>query len=212
MLKCKTPCGSDILVGMRIIRSPLRRAGLIALLAPCLLVGGCHHDTLDPPTMTFHLRHDGDNVNAPTLDPATYEAAARFTSAQTAAVTGGMLTEVEYHLTFAPASLEVKIYGAGTATSPGTLLYSANVAAGAMTNAWNRHTLATPLAVPTGDLWIAVRFAHASPQKTIGCDAGPAQAGGDWLYSSTDSTWTPFNQRFPISINWNIRATVEVTQ
>jgi hypothetical protein len=190
----------------------MNRAVPVAVLAACLLVAGCHHDTLAPQTMTVQLRHDGANVNAPNLVAASYEAAARFTSAQTGAVAGGSLTEVEFYLAFAPASVAVKIYGPGTATSPGSLLYSADVTAGATPNDWNRHTLQTPLAVPAGDLWIAVAFTHPTTQKTIGCDAGPAQTDGDWLYASTDGTWTPFNQRFAISINWNIRGTVEITQ
>ncbi|NBC09496.1 MAG: hypothetical protein GVY26_20080, partial [Bacteroidetes bacterium] len=42
-------------------------------------------------------------------------------------------------------------------------------------------------------------------QQSIGCDAGPNQSNGDWLYDSNDSQWLPYTDRTPESINWNIR-------
>jgi len=78
-------------------------------------------------------------------------------------------------------------------------------------NDWNSHVLPTPVSVPAGDLWVSLEFTHAAPLRVIGCDAGPAAPDGDWLYSSTDGTWLTFGQRFAGSVNWNIRAVIEVT-
>ena len=33
---------------------------------------------------------------------------------------------------------------------------------------------------------------------------------GDWLFSSADGMWTPFNQRVAVSVNWNVRGIVEI--
>jgi len=54
-----------------------------------------------------------------------------------------------------------------------------------------------------------VAFTNAVSQPTVGCDPGPAVPDGDWLYSSADGQWMALSQRFRVSINWNIRGTVE---
>jgi len=188
------------------MRSPLALA-----LAAVLVSTGCPSSNivLNTPPQQFELRHDGDNATAPNLPPDTYEAAARFTAAQTASLTGGQLIEVQFYIFLVPASARVKIYDAGTSTSPGALIYSADVTGQITQTAFSTHTLSTPVAIGGGDLWIAIEFTHAAPQRVIGCDPGPAVADGDWLYSTLDGMWRPFNQRFPISVNWNIRGIVE---
>jgi hypothetical protein len=46
---------------------------------------------------------------------------------------------------------------------------------------------------------------------TIGCDAGPAVANGDWIVSSVDNDWKTYRDftNATVSINWNIRGQVE---
>ena len=181
------------------------------ILLPVVLAAGCRSSTTIPnsPPQRFALRYDADNANAPNLPAATYEAAARFPAAQITALAGGVLVEVEFYIQFLPTSATLKVYDAGTSTSPGALLYSADVTASVTQTAWTTHVLATPVAIAGGDLWIAIEFTHAVSQRVIGCDPGPAVPDGDWLYSSADGMWTPFNQRFPVSVNWNIRGIVE---
>ncbi len=187
-------------------------AKLTLLVATVLAMAGCESSptVVIAPPQRVELRYDADNANAPNLPPATYEAAARFTPAQTAALAGGRLIEVEFYIFFLPASATLKIYDAGTPTAPGALLYSADVTAGLAQNAWTTHVLSNPPAISGGDLWISVEFTHAVSQRTIGCDPGPAVPDGDWLYSSTDGMWIPFNQRFAVSVNWNVRGIVEI--
>jgi len=189
----------------------------VLTLALLLSIGpGCHEsdDVMTPPpqTVTVELRYDGDNATAPNLPAATYEAAARFTTAQTGDVAGGELVEILFYIQSAPDNCQVKVYGPGAADSPGALLYVANVNAGILANDWNSHVLANPVAIPDGDLWITIEFAHATTLRVIGCDAGPVVPDGDWLFSSADAIWLPFNQRFSASINWNIRGIAEVTR
>jgi hypothetical protein len=189
----------------------MRVVTLLAILVTALVPLGCKSsDTvINIPPQTSELRYDADPVTAPFLPGATYEAAARFTAAQTAALAGGQLVEVRFYIYFVPLSASVKIYDGGTSSSPGTLLYSADISADVTQTAWASHTLATPVAITGGDLWIAIEFTHALSQRVIGCDPGPNVPNGDWLYSSADGMWVPFNQRFPISVNWNIRGIVE---
>lgn len=161
-------------------------------------------------TQTVELKYDGPNAQAPLLAAATYEAAARFTTTQTAPLAGGRLTEIQFYFVEAPAGCKVKVYAAGSATSPGALLYEADVTASSAPNTWNSHTLQGDVTVPNGDLWIGIEFTQALSQRVIGCDQGPVIPGGDWLYASTDGSWITFTQRFSGNVNWNIRGLVEV--
>jgi len=168
-------------------------------------------DSITPiPPQLLELRHDADNANAPNLPAATYQAAARFTATQTAALTGGRLIEVDFYISTLPASATLRVYDAGSATAPGVSLYSADVTASLTPAAWTQHALSTPVPITGADLWIAIEFTHAASQRVIGCDPGPVVPDGDWLYSSMDGMWIPFNQRFAASVNWNIRGIVEI--
>jgi len=186
------------------------RALSVLLLLP---LAGCHHDDVTTPgqPQTAVLHHDGSNAAAPNLPAATWRAAARFTSAQTAPLAGGMLTEVEFYISAVPTGCKIEVYGPGTATTPGALLYSADVIGSVQSLAWNTHALQSPVTVPNGDLWIAVEFDHATTQHVIGCDPGPRVADGDWLWSSLDGNWATFANRYAGDVNWNIRGTVEYT-
>ncbi len=194
-----------------------RRRAFVLVLGLLLLVGsGCSDDddVTDPDGDTFsvELHYDAPNDSSPNLAGATYEAAARFTTVQTGGLVGGVLTEVRFYIDTLPTSCRVKIYGANTATAPGALLYtSPDVTAGLVADGWNTHVLTSGVTVPNGDLWISIEFTHAGLQATIGCDPGPAVPDGDWLFSSTDGNWTPFNDRFAVSVNWNIRGIVRIT-
>lgn len=191
--------------------------GILALAVALLTVPACRSsdnsgdgDMMNSggETQTFELHYDGDQDSSPNLaGNKTWEAAARFTSAQTAALAGGKLTEVRFYILTVPDSCKVKIYGVGTPTTPGAVLYSADVTASVAAASWNSHVLASPVTVPNGDLWISIEFSDAQTQPTIGCDPGPAVANGRWLWDSSLGTWADFF----VDVNWNVRGIVEVT-
>jgi len=182
----------------------LRGVGALALWG--LVAAGCGSGGVS--VATAELRYDSDNLSAPILSAATYQAAARFDAAQTAPLAGGELTEVWFWIEQLPASCRVRLYGAGGAGSPGAELYATDVTAGLVPAAWNSHALPAPLVVPDTDVWIAIEFTQAVEQQVIGCDSGPLVADGDWLYSSLDGSWIPLSQRQGASVNWNIRGIV----
>lgn len=193
------------------------RLAAIALGASLLLAADCNHnDVVQPPaqTRTVELRYDGDNASAPQLPADSYEGAARFTPTQTAGLVGGRLIEAEYYIFTAPTAIQLRVYGAGTATTPGALLYAADVTAGTVANAWNTHILPSPVTVPAGDLWISIAFSQSATQRTLGCDPGPAVPDGDWLYAAGDGNWIPLIQRYSgaVNINWNVRGVVQITE
>lgn len=155
------------------------------------------------------LHYDTGNQSAPNLPAGKHEAAARFGSDKLAAYTGRKLTEVYFFLAAIPDECTVKIYGPGSAGQPGALLYSATISKSLKAFDWNRHELRLPISIDGNDLWISIALTHSATQQSIGCDAGPANGNGDWLYQDLDQAWKTFQARTRTeSINWNIRAKV----
>ena len=170
---------------------------------------------ITPPLSTCtncELLYYGQNqADAPTLDMGLYEAAARFTPSKIGTLAGKTIKEIHYFILEKPDSIKLKLYGPSndtTDTTPGDLLYSVDVTDSAKSHRWNAHILTQAITLKNEDMWLSIEFKLAGSRKTIGCDPGPALPDGDWLYSSFDEKWTPFNIRNGTSINWTIRLNV----
>ena len=182
---------------------------LLALLAVSILTfTACDDDddgfTFDPELMHF----DGVNANAPILPPGEVELAAQFGRDAMEFYAGKQIDAVQlfiYQEPAAPASL--RFYANGPGNLPGQLLHQQQLT-GLQPNGWNIVELDTPVEFPSEDLWISVYFPEGGQIQVLGCDAGPRQDGGDWMYQEPDQTWQPFSQRSSDRINWNIRAMV----
>jgi len=169
------------------------------------LITACGDDD-DPQNL---LSYDGENVTGPLLQAGTWEAAVRFTTAETTPFTGQRLTEVTFYMGPAPSGAAVRIYGPGSNNLPGSLLYTAEVGNAIRTNSWNTHTIASPIEITGEELWISIGLVHQGNQQSIGCDAGPAATNGDWLFWDGDGDWQTYRARTNESVNWNIRGIVE---
>ncbi len=182
----------------------LYRLLFFALISAALM--SCSDDDGD----LFVLSYDGNNENAPILEAGVHEAGARFTSSLLDGLEGRELESVDFWLAEYPDRCEVLIYDEGTATSPGTLLYSADVTFVTQNFDWNTHVLSTPIEITGDDLWVVIKVEHTEAYQSIGCDPGPAQTNGDWMLSSDDDLWRSFRDRTgnQVSINWNIRGNV----
>jgi len=164
-----------------------------------------------PPVLTGEIYYGGDNVDAPTLNAGRYEAAARYTKEKIATRVGKTIKEIRFYTAAKPDSVKVKLYAPSTSTAPGDLLYSADVTGALESNKWNTHLLTKAITLKNEDIWLSIEFKLPGSLKTIGCDPGPALTDGDWLLSSMDGLWTPFNKRpGSPSINWNIRLFVDL--
>lgn len=189
-------------------RTIWRKLACVGLALALLVVPACSDsddggDDVPPPAGTAELRYDGAPFSSPSLTGGkTYVAAARFTSTQTALLEGDSLIEVSFYIQTVPDTCVVKVYAAGTPTTPGSVLYSHAVSPVGMS--WTTHELTSPVTVPNGDLWIGIEFSDTLTQPTIGCDPGPGVDDGRWLYDS-GAGWAPFLA----DINWNIRGLVE---
>ena len=171
-----------------------------------LMMSACNDDDNDTANI---LSHDRDNVTGPLLQAATWQAATRFSPAETAEFSGLRLTQVEYFMGLAPDEANVFIYGPGVNNQPGDLLYQASITNSINQTSWNTHRITTPIDITGEEIWIAINLVHQADQQSIGCDAGPTETGGDWLFSSLDNQWRTYNDRTAESINWNIRGIVE---
>jgi len=157
------------------------------------------------------LNYDSSNLTAPQLSAGTYEAAARFTSSQTSSMQDGQLTEVYFYILNAPSSATVKIYKGSSGDFPSSTVYSKSVTSDLESSSWNHHILDTPIDIDQDDIWIAVRFQTSQQSQVMGCDVGPANANGDWLFENADNNWEKLVSRSAneANINWNIRGVVD---
>lgn len=181
----------------------MKFAPFFFLFGVLLLATGCKDD--DGLSQDI-LAHDGNNLTGPILPAGLHELSARFTAAQVASFTGRELETIRFFLGEIPQRVEIVIYGQGTPTSPGPVRYERDITNRITTTGWNNHVLNAPIAIQEEDIWITVAVTHDRQMQSVGCDAGPNKAGGDFILYANDSDWTTFRQSSGESVNWNIRA------
>ena len=179
----------------------------LAFLSCSLMFFSCKKD--DP---TIELRYDDYNFSAPALPIGTFDVGQRYPSSIVDNYVGRTLDEVDFYIQDKPLDCEILVYGEGTSSSPGTLLYSKNVINQVSDNSWNSHTLSTPVEITNEDLWIVVRVIHSSETRSIGCDEGPARTNGDWMLGEGEFEWKTYRDLSAnpstganVNVNWNIR-------
>ena len=106
---------------------------------------------------------------------AEFDVAHMFDATDLATYQGGALTQLKYMPAYQNCVYTVKVWTGGTATTPGTLVYSA-VDDNITINEWNLHILNTPVAVPTDRLWIGYGV-NTQGGHPAGCDDGPVIEG-----------------------------------
>ena len=173
-----------------------------------IFAASCGGEDDNGTTLPTLLSYDGDNATGPILPPGQHEAAVRFPSSFLEDYIGRSIIETSFFIGVLPAGCILKIYGEGSSSGPGSLLLEADVSDDIVAGAWNQLNITTPIEITGEDIWISVELIHNQSQQSIGCDAGPNQANGDWLFLSTDNNWEPYTARTGESINWNIRARV----
>lgn len=152
------------------------------------------------------LQYDGDNVTGPSFNQGAFVTAARFPANTTSLFSGQVLEAVDLYILEQPASARLVILqGDASSTDPigeitGQTLNSLT------TDSWNRITLNSPYTIDGSEIWIGLDFSVNGAAQIIGCDAGPANRNGDFLFQSSDGLWTTFRDLTSTeSINWNIR-------
>lgn len=159
------------------------------------------------------LSYDGDNFSAPALDPGQHELAVYFPASIMFQHIGKQLIEVEYYAGQAPDLLRVRIRNGFSATQPGDIIDGQDYDVTTRVTgdpSWKTLILNPPLDITGEDIWISLFANHNVTKQSIGCDSGPRNEGGDWIWSSSTQQWETFlNRTGTESINWNIRGVME---
>ncbi|MDY0370513.1 MAG: choice-of-anchor J domain-containing protein, partial [Bacteroidales bacterium] len=154
-------------------------------------------------TLDEVIRYDnGINDDAIGLtNGGTFEVAAYWPASAMAQYVNMQLEKVEVYINDAPSSAVIKIYGQGTSSSPGALLYSQSFSS--TPDTWITVELDTPVGITGSDIWIGYEVTHAAGQFPAGCDAGPAVVGyGDMI--ALGGAWDPISVIAGFDVNWNI--------
>ena len=112
----------------------------------------------------------------------TWEAAIRLTPTELSGYNNWKITTVRwYHGRPGTHSGRVKVYGAGTATSPGALTTSAQYTVDH--EGWFDIHLTNPVVLDASkDIWVGVEVTHADGEWPVGADTGPGvRQKGSWF-------------------------------
>ena len=167
-------------------------------------------DDLVPEDQPVELSYDGANVTAPLLEPGEYELAARFANEELSSLRNRKLSAVQFFMGPKPPTIKVRVSGPGTATEPGNILYEFDLSNNnsLQEQAFNELPVDPPLELPS-EMWLSVFFTvEGNAAQNIGCDGGPADPNGDFVYDSNVGVWETWRQRTNgnESVNWNLRA------
>jgi PKD repeat protein len=147
-----------------------------------------------------------------------YEGGIRFTLDELKGYDGWELTTVKfYHYVYQGSeshSGEIKIYGAGTTTEPGSLLTSEPYFVTG--TGWKEIQLSNPVIIDANeDLWVSVYVSsYGDNEYPLGYDKPPSSGGtgavigkGDWVF---EEGWPWYELRdYGIDSNWLVRAGVK---
>ena len=177
------------------------------LLTFLLLVSCGEDDCCDIAEEDTLINYDGDNFTAPNLPPGDYVFAMRMPTTTLSRLSGQAIKPVQVYMYEIPFDVELVIYNE-SGNLPSSERYSENITTALTPNSWNTITLATPYTVDGSTLWVGVDINQNNLLQSVGCDQGPANPNGDWLYDSADDQFIRFANRLNESVNWNIRVTL----
>jgi hypothetical protein len=148
------------------------------------------------------IRYDnGENFSWVGLsNGGTFQAATYFPYSTIWQYTGMEISQIEFFIKEAITDCRIQVFGQGSASIPGPLLYEEVVEV--TPDSWNLIELSTPVIISEGDLWIGYQVTHDAGFYPGGIDAGPAVAGfGDMVNFS--GSWATLSG-YGINNNWNI--------
>ncbi len=149
------------------------------------------------------LHYDGENDGGVgLLSGGELTVAAMFPTGLTILYNEYQMKSVDMFLVSGATEAKVKVWGAGTPTEPGILLYEQPFEPEDFS--WNKVQLTIPLYLNGEDIWVGYSATHGAETTPVGIDAGPAVLGGDWLYFNNE--WSRLSEVSSFNSNFNIRA------
>jgi hypothetical protein len=181
--------------------------GIELSLDPNPVPGGEPATTLQENEVILHYdvpNHESIGLTA----GGTFHAAARFPAAMVGQYAGFKLESVDIFISGMPSNVIVKVWGAGTTTSPGELLHEQFFNPEAQS--WNTVNLDSDVILDGTDLWVGYQVTHAPAIFPAGVDVGPANPNGDWI--SLDGVVWEHLAGYGLNQNFNIRAKIHSTE
>lgn len=179
---------------------------LIFLALATLTFTGCGDDDDDAGSNEVALRHDGANVTGPFMPAGTHEFLVRFDANDIDQYVGRTLDRIEFFLGELPAGVGVAILDGTQPGFPDNEVYFRDIGSRVNSTGWITHRLAETVVVEQGrDLWFSIIVVLDQEQRSVGCDAGPREDGGDLLLREFDNDFITFADATGESVNWNIR-------
>jgi len=178
---------------------------LLVIFIASLSISSCGEEFSEPSL----LNYDGENLTGPNFPPGVYTTAARFPSDMLSSYEGQVLEAIDVFILNQPESARVIIFsGNGSSAKPSTEIARQSINS-LNPNSWNRISLNNPVSVEGSEIWIGFDFSVSEETRIIGCDAGPGNKNGDYMFIAGNNLWTTFSNLVPDeSINWNIRGVV----
>jgi len=140
-----------------------------------------------------------------TNSAAEFDVAHMFDATDLTAYQGGALAQIKFVPAYENCVYTVKVWTGGTATEPGTLVYS-GVHNGFTIGEWNLHILPTPVPIPADRLWIGYGV-NTQGGYPAGCDDGPVIEGKGNMMNF--GGWTTLTELAPaLTYNWSIQGFV----
>ena len=186
----------------------MKQFWILSMMVLAIAMSSCDDDDdgfqFDPAVMHY----DGVPANAPILPEGKVELAAQFKSDAMNFYAGKKIDAVQFFIFGTPTVSSLVIYGKGDGSSPGSVLFEQDLSGDLVADDWNVIVLDPPLTLPSDELWISLKLPDGENIQSMGCDAGPAISGGDWMWEESDGEWKTFRERSTDNINWNIRASM----
>lgn len=157
----------------------------------------------------FVLNYDGANNSAVGVNAGgIFYVAARFPASLVNILEGSTIQSVDVYIESLPIRTTLKIWGAGTTTTTGVLLYEQDFTPSV--SSWNTISLTTPLTLTGEDIWVGYSIENAPQVFPAGIDGQPTNPDGNWISNNT-VLWEHVSQ-YGIEGNWNIRASVLIPE
>jgi hypothetical protein len=187
----------------------MKKVLILSTLVLAIAFSSCKKDDkgfqFDPAVMHY----DGVNDTSPFLPVGKVELAAQFKADAMEFYAGKKIDAIQFFIFDTVAVSSIVIYGKGDGSNPGAVLYEQDISNGLKPNDWNVIPLDTLFDLPSDEIWITLKIPDGKNYQVLGCDAGPAISGADWMYEQSDGEWKTFLERSTnTSINWNIRASM----
>jgi len=156
---------------------------------------------------SYVLNYDGANANAIGLTAGgEFNVAARYPADMVYLFEGATIQSVQVYIGMLPTRTILRIWGPGTTTSPGELIYQQPFVP--VANSWNNITLNTPLELTGEDIWVGYNLENDPQVFPAGIDGGPGNPNGDFI-SNDGITWERLSN-YGFNANWNIRSLLQL--